>query len=222
MKAVLFDLDMTLVDHVSAVHAALSAWLPERGVTAGPDRSALWLELEELHFPFAASGEITVGEHRRRRARDFFTTLGVPLAEDDLDAAFAGYLVHYERSWVAFDDALSTLRGIVAAGVRTAVVTNGMLDQQRRKVAVTGLADVCGPVFASDDLGLAKPDPAMFAEVCRRLGVAPHDATMVGDNYDLDVLGARAAGLRGIHLDRGGTHRVDDPDRVTTLADLTY
>lgn len=85
------------------------------------------------------------------------------------------------------------------------MVTNGQAGQQQAKLVATGLADVCGPVLASTRLGVAKPDPRAYAAACARMSVAPARALMVGDNYELDVVAARAAGLRAVHLDRDGS-----------------
>ena len=103
-------------------------------------------------------------------------------------------------------------------GAALGIVTNGEGEPQRAKLAAIGVADHFPVVIASAEAGVAKPDPAIFALACERLGVAPHEAAHVGDRLDLDAHGAAAAGLRGVWLDRRRTG--DAAAGVTTIATL--
>lgn len=100
------------------------------------------------------------------------------------------------------------------------MLTNGDFAQQTAKLTATGLFDHCGPVLASSALPAAKPDRRAFTEACRRLDVDPAQVLMVGDNYEIDILGARAAGLSAIHLDRSARRPGPDRERISTLNDL--
>jgi putative hydrolase of the HAD superfamily len=90
-----------------------------------------------------------------------------------------------------------------------ALVTNGPSDLQRRKLALTGLAEHFDVVVASCDVGAGKPDPAMFAVALEALGVAAEDAVMVGNDVDRDIAGAAAAGVRSLWIQHGGDARAD-------------
>ena len=74
-------------------------------------------------------------------------------------------------------------------------------------------------MFASSQLPAVKPDRRAYIEACR-LHVDPAHALMVGDNYELDVLAARAAGPSAIHLDRFADRPEPTGDRISTLHDL--
>jgi putative hydrolase of the HAD superfamily len=222
LTAVLFDLDGTLLDHDGASAAALRAWLPAYGIGPADTELAipLWFELEQRHYPAWGRGEISFAEQRRRRTRDFFGALSIPVRAEELDAVFARYLTSYEAAWTAFDDAAPALLRVRASGLRAGVLTNGDLEQQTAKVTRTGLDGHCGPVFASSALPAAKPDRRAFAEACRRLDARPDQVLMVGDNYEIDILAARAAGLTAVHLDRAGRHPEPDPERISSLDGL--
>lgn len=223
LAAVIFDLDGTLLDHDAAAEAALRSWLPEYSLTAEEIDALvpLWFAAEERHYPAWRSGEISFQEQRRRRLRDFLPAAGVPVDEERLDAVFQGYLTGYEQGWRAYDDARDALLRVQDAGLAVGVLTNGDGDQQRSKVRATGLADLCGTVFASAELPAAKPDPRAYAAACEGLGVDPAQTLMVGDNYDLDVVAARAAGLDALHLDRAGLHGDPACSCLRDLASLT-
>lgn len=222
VDAVIFDLDGTLVDHVGSVTAALHGWLPSLGVVATDGLADAWFDAEERHFPAWRSRQISFAEQRRRRLRDFLPLIGIDPGDDkDLDAIFAGYLASYEASWTKFTDVDAALNALDDAGLKTAVLTNGTVEQQTAKLKAVGLRGRTGPVFAAEELGAAKPDPSTYLTVCTQLDVHPGAALHVGDLYELDVLAPRAAGLQAVHLDRADRGPHDEEHRITSLDQLS-
>jgi putative hydrolase of the HAD superfamily len=227
-EAVLFDLDATLMDHdaarVAGLATHLAEWLPdvEAGELARLDEE--WRRLEALHYDEYTSGACSFAEQRRRRVRGMHDSLGHALPSDaDADAWFASYLGRYRAQWRAFEDVVTALDALCAAHPQLAlgIVTNGEGEPQRAKLAAIGVADRFAAVIASGEAGIAKPDAAIFALACERLGVEPARTAHVGDRLDLDAQAASAAGLHGIWLDRRGTeHAPPDVTRITTLHEL--
>lgn len=85
-----------------------------------------------------------------------------------------------------------------------ALVTNGLSDLQREKVAVSGLGARFQAIIVSGEVGHGKPEPQAFHAACSALAVPPEAAIMVGDSIDRDVRGARAAGLPVVWVNRDG------------------
>jgi len=229
VRAVLFDLDGTLMDHDGARGAGLAAHLGDRHPELARDElarlDAEWLRLEARHYDEYAAGRCSFRAQRRRRVRGLHAALGLgPPADAEADAWFAGYLACYRSRWRAFDDVLPALAALAAAYPDAAlgVITNGEGEIQRAKLAAIGLGERFPLVVASSEAGCAKPDSAIFALACERLGVAPADAACVGDRLDLDAHGAAAAGLRGIWLDRAASGAdAGGVATITTLAGLS-
>lgn len=221
VRAVVFDLDATLVDHVGAATAGLRAWLAERGVEPDEALVAQWFALEEEHFARWRDGEISHDEQRRERLRAFLPLVGEPVgAPEELDEQFAGFLAAFRRHWRAFEDAADVLGALRGGGITTAVLTNGVEALQRDKLVHLRLADAVGPLFAADALGVAKPRPGAFTAVCERLGREPAEVVYVGDDHAVDVLGARSAGLRAVLVDRTGTAPPGERCVVRSLREL--
>ncbi|WP_436527426.1 HAD family hydrolase [Actinoplanes sp. HUAS TT8] len=216
LTGVLFDLDGTLGDHDTSVATALTAWLPTVGMVADDATIARWHEVAETHLAAWRRREVDYPEQRRRRLRD----LGFAYGNPALDQIFAGYLVEYEKAYHAYDDVTEALAEIAERDLKVAVLTNGSAQQQQGKLARMGLADL-GPVWTPDDLGMAKPDPGAFRGAVARWGLRPGEVLSLGDRHDLDVLAARAAGLRAVHLDRPGIGPMDEPHRIRSLRELT-
>jgi putative hydrolase of the HAD superfamily len=113
-------------------------------------------------------------------------------------------------------EALSLLR---ASGRRLAVVSNanGTVELLLRRL---GLAAAFDAVLDSAVERIEKPDPRLFERALERLGV-PRQATLhVGDMYHIDVVGARAAGLRAVLVDSDGLYPDADCPRVPSLLAL--
>lgn len=89
---------------------------------------------------------------------------------------------------------------------RVGVLTNGLPQVQRAKVAALALAPLVDAVVYAHEVSEGKPDPAAFHEACLTLGVTPARAVMAGDDPWCDIDGARAAGLRTVRV-RRGAHR---------------
>ncbi|WP_327004669.1 HAD hydrolase-like protein [Dactylosporangium sp. NBC_01737] len=146
VQGVLLDLDGTLLDHEAAVTTALLRWLPTVGVEPAGPALALWRTVQERHLRDWRAGRITFQQQRRRRVRDFLVAVDRPTGDDDrLDLLFAGFLRGYEQSWAPYTDAAPALEALRRAGLRTAVLTNGIEEQQTAKLARIGLLDRAGP-----------------------------------------------------------------------------
>ena len=222
LRGVLFDLDGTLVDQDGAVTAALRSWLPRLGVDPTAEVQDFWLECQERHLVAWRERRISFPEQRRRRLRDFLPAVGVSYVDDELDAVFEGYLRAYEQAWRRFDDVDDALAVVAAAGLAVAVLTNGTIEQQNDKLARVGLAGRVGPVYTVEDLGVAKPHAGAFLGACERWGLPPARVLSIGDRHDLDVVAARAAGLRAVHLDRHDAGPAHERHRIRSLAELSF
>jgi HAD superfamily hydrolase (TIGR01493 family) len=113
------------------------------------------------------------------------------LAEDLYDRSQAS------GAWQPYPDAEETLHALRGRGIPVAVVSNIGWDM-RPVFRDHGVDDLVDAYILSFECGVAKPDPRIFQLACDRLGVAPGDALMVGDDRVSDV-GAAALGCR-LHL----------------------
>jgi putative hydrolase of the HAD superfamily len=211
IRVALFDLDDTLFAHREAVERGLAAHraaLGDEFAEADDDAENLrWYELEERHYHQYLTGELDFLGQRRARARSFVTPYGLVLATDaEADAWFDSYLVHYENNWTLHDDTLPCLDALTAEPdpLSIGLITNGDIGFQTAKLRGTGLLPRIEHIIASGELGISKPDAAIFAHACEVFDCEPGEAAYIGDRLATDALGAAAAGLLGVWLDRPG------------------
>jgi putative hydrolase of the HAD superfamily len=173
----------------------------------------------------AAFREAFREEKRRARPQDrawwrrvvdrSYAPFGEPTDPDGLFADLYEWFAQPE-AWRLFPDAADALPVLAARGLRLGVISNwdvrlpGLLAGHE----ATRRLD---PVIVSGVVGAEKPDPAIYRAALEAAGVAPEQALMIGDDYEADVAGARAAGLSAILLDRSRTAR----DSIPALTSLT-
>ena len=119
------------------------------------------------------------------------------------DRLAALYPVERRLRYAPFPDVLPVL-AVLKTRYRLGVITNGPSDLQRTKLARSGL-DAWFPVqVISREVGVAKPDPRIFAIALERLGVTAAEAVYVGDSPKHDIQGAHASGIKAVWLQRDG------------------
>ena len=127
-------------------------------------------------------------------------------------------------------EVLTALKTRYRLGVISNTVGSGdaELADALEKAGILGLIDA---IVTSRDFGKAKPDPAIYVEGARRLGVPLDETVMVGDRLDTDVAGALNAGIPGIWLRHSGalpipgiqpTHVIDGLAELPGWLDVTY
>ena len=182
-RAVLFDLDGTLLDTIADLADAANLMLAELG---RPLRSQ-----HEIHS-FVGKGLPKLVERcLTERAQE------VP-AEAVVEAAISVFRRHYERvngmRTTIYPGVVDTLQALRQRNIRLAVVTNKPAAFTLPLLERTGLAVHFDTVISGDTLPVKKPDPAMVLLACERLDVAPGEALMIGDSAN-DALSAQGAGI---------------------------
>lgn len=119
-----------------------------------------------------------------------------------------------------YDESLDVLEAVRARGIRTALITNGPSGLQRAKLAATTPSDAFDAVIVSGEVGVRKPEAAIFALALDALGATAAEALHVGDNRVADVAGARDAGLTAVWIDRVRDGRTTDAAHHV-IGDLT-
>jgi putative hydrolase of the HAD superfamily len=141
-------------------------------------------------------------EYRREAWRRALADHGIgdgALAEELAERFGAERRARHE-TFADAEPAIDALAGRYAV----ALVTNGASCLQREKLAASGLAHRFDAVVAGGDVGIGKPDRAIFERALEAVGAGPHEAVMVGNNLEKDVDGAIGAGLRAIWINREG------------------
>jgi putative hydrolase of the HAD superfamily len=233
VKAILFDLDQTLTDQESAFVSAREAVAKYAASRRSLDPVRLAQSVEDIEYRIChehptrpltralrvGGRDLMWGDTTGTRpefqpvaswVEEFrLTVWSTALAEQnaiapDLVRDLALRFPEEMRARItAYPDALPTVRQL-SAKYRLAIVTNGLPTSQRWKLSRAGLDGLFSTVVVSGDLGVAKPSARLFLTALDRLCVNPSEAVVVGDNLELDVQGAKGAGIQSVWLNRDG------------------
>lgn len=191
MAAVIFDFGGVIWNMRWDVCRALEAahGLPDGSIFATLYRCPAWQEVERGR-----------GDREAWRAG----------ARAALEAAVGRSLPSLHDEWRAaqgpIDQNLALMRAL-RPPYRLGVLSNADITLRSRLSGIPGVVDLFDDIVCSAEVGLAKPEPAIYALACERLGVAPAASVFV-DDAESNVQAAEAAGLRGI------LHRVDRGDNL--------
>jgi putative hydrolase of the HAD superfamily len=218
-RAVLFDALGTLVA-LEPPWPSLRRTLRDRhGIEISEQRAKEAMQAEMSYYrDHHAEGAdaASLAQLRRRCAavlREHLPEAG-SIALDDLTEVLLDAL-----RFTPYPDAAPTLAALRRAGLRLAVVSNW--DCSLRSVlAEVGLAAAVDEVVVSAEVGVEKPDARIFAAALAKLRRGPEESLFVGDSIDVDIVGARSAGLRAVLLDRAATPAEHRSERIFSLADL--
>ena len=213
IAAVLFDAGNTLLflDYerlAREVGPAVGVPLTEQGLEAQSSEAALQLERSDTSDHDRAS----------RYLESLFLLAGVPreklgIVRDTL------LRLHGERHlWSAMHPGTpAALARMRQAGLRLGVVSNsdGRVEEA---LAAAGIRANFEVIVDSRLVGFEKPDPRIFQAALEPLGIAPEGALYVGDIYEVDVIGARRAGMDVVLLDPAGNHAGRDVQTVSSIA----
>lgn len=225
--AILFDAGGVLImPDPMAIGAVLDGWTGPRPV--GAYHRAHYLALSTLERSVLIEGATHLESvdwtvYRRTYA----SSVGV--ADGDLDAAVTAM----NRIWspimwrFRIEETMGALWQLRRLGVPMGVVSNasGQVEHSLRYEGVcqvgvgAGVQMVC--VIDSDVVGVAKPDPAIFAPAMSALGDPdPARVAYIGDSFINDVAGAAAAGLTPLHLDPYDDYADFSHERIASVHDL--
>jgi len=224
LKAVLFDIDDTLFDRKSALKEILrgiTKRLPDLFYGIQEERvTKAFIEADRFaleEFNKGASGGIV----RKKRSVRFLSILG--LSEDFSDRITKMYIDAYPGVSASVKDARPVVEKL-AEQFPLGVISNAFPDIQYKKLESLGIRNLFQSILLSEEVGIRKPDRAIFNKAARCLGMQTEECLFVGDSYDTDIVGAKRSGMKACWFNRNGKEIVDEdvvPDfEITELSEL--
>lgn len=189
LRAICFDLDGTLIGFRANYQELLARMLERLGVR---ERQAEFIA--EYDRAIRLEGAMTF----RRAVEMALGQVGLAIPSDMDDFAVEAVSL-YAAGIELLPGAIELLEFFPQP---KAIITNGPSDMQWAAIRKVGIERYFKAIVVSGDpeVAVRKPNPRIFAIACRRLGVSPAEALMIGDHLEADVQGAIAFGMQGIYL----------------------
>ncbi|MFC1627857.1 HAD-IA family hydrolase [Gemmatimonadota bacterium] len=221
IRAVIFDLDNTLIDFMRMKDEAVKA-AADAMVDVGLD-----MTMEEV-----IEGIEEVYSRKGIEYQQVFDDFLIErLGEIDWQVLAAGVLAYRRRReahLVLYPHTQTTLVRLVKMGIQLAVVTDAPRREAWMRLVALGIHNLFDVVVTFEDTGKQKPDPAPFERALEFLGIEAAEALMVGDWAERDMTGAARLGIGTVFarygdvfntVDPGADHEIDDIAELVEIVD---
>ena len=195
LKAVLMDIDDTLLDFGKCAEQAIRIGFAERGFPFDDSTYATFTRINDVLWQQIERGELTTQQLFEFRWNRIFEALGIEADGTVFEQRFLDLL--YEIA-IPVDGADEVCRHLKEKYILCAA-SNAFHDQQLNRLAMSGLLPYFDHVFVSESLGYRKPEKAFF-DACRAPlpGVAAEECVMIGDSLTADIAGGKNACMKTI------------------------
>jgi FMN phosphatase YigB (HAD superfamily) len=227
IRAVFFDAGLTLIHSQPTLAERYIQALEQRGIAATVEQvqaalkraGALMLEASRAD-PDIWAADDKVQKHWQDFYVNAFRDLGAgPASEACAQALYDLY--NRPGAWSLFPDVLPTLKRLHVRGYVIGVISDWATSLPANILLPLGVGPYIDFMVVSATMREAKPSSGLYREALARAGAHPHEAVHVGDSYVNDILGARAAGIAGVLLDRDRLYNEPlDCPRIVSLEEL--
>jgi putative hydrolase of the HAD superfamily len=225
-KAVFFDLYQTLVRYEPPREETEAKVLQDLGIEVSP---------AALIRPIIVADEFIYNEIARRplsaRPKEekmalYLQYQEILLREADIECSqkviysLLGAMQQAKMELVLFDDVAPALDELKSRGLVLGLISNVEQDMNETLTRLN-LPAWLTVVVTSQDASAAKPRPEIFHYALEKAGLKPAEAIYIGDQYQVDVIGARGAGIKAILIDRNDYYQnITDCPRIRSLGEV--
>jgi putative hydrolase of the HAD superfamily len=214
IKAIVFDLDNTLVDFMAMKKQAIDAAI-DAMVDAG-------LEFERAEIKDRID---TIYKERGIEYQQVFDDLIFGIFQKIDHRVLAAGIIAYRRAREAalkpYPHVTATLMELSRRGIKLALLSDAPSREAWLRLCYINFHHIFSNVVTFDDTGERKPSPKPFKKALELLGVEPHEALMVGDWPERDVKGAKAVGMKTAFARYGDTFGTIEHDADYELKDIS-
>lgn len=214
IKAIVFDLDNTLVDFMKMKRRSIEEAIPAM-IDAG-----LKITSEEANR--------IIDEIYKERGIEYQQVFDVLLQRilnkvdyKILACGIIAYRRAREASLIPYPHVYLTLNQLLKMGIKMGVLSDAPVKEAWLRLAFLNFQHTFDAVVTIDDTGERKPNPAPFLKILERLEVRPDEALMVGDWAERDIQGAKKVGMKTAFAKYGDTFDTEKHDADFELADIS-
>ncbi|EXB27950.1 HAD family hydrolase [Acinetobacter courvalinii] len=203
-KAVIFDLDQTLLDRITSLKRFLRWQINFFQLVSTMKKEFFiqrFLELDD-------NGKIWKDSVYQQLIHEF------SIDHVTHDMLLASYINDFNKFSCCFKNVENTIIELKEQGYLIGLISNGRTPFQEHNFYALGLTEFFSSIIVSEAVGLRKPDPEIFLLGCKELGVCPQNCIFVGDNELADIQGAKAVRMKTIFFH-------PDPSIRSLIADAT-
>jgi putative hydrolase of the HAD superfamily len=223
-KHLFFDLDRTLWDFDQNSKQALIQLFSEAKLHQSS------LDFEEFHDHYVdvnarlwqAYGKKEISKEHLRNERFRKTLNKWKLDDEKLVTHFSdGYVEISPKQTILFPNTIETLEELKQSGYIMHIITNGFQEVQYTKLENCKLLSYFDIIVCSEEIGINKPAAEIFHYSMKKANTTSKNSTMIGDDYEVDILGAERVGMRTFHFNpQINETQIKHVNQITNLGQL--
>lgn len=214
IKAVVFDLDNTLMDFMKMKKMAIDAAIPamvDAGLEITPETANKLIdEIYKEH-----------GIEYQQVFDDFLSRVLKKVDYKILSAGIVAYRRAREASLIPYPHVYATLNKLLKLGIKMGIVSDAPVKEAWLRLAYLNFHHIFDAVVTYDDTGKRKPEAAPFKLILKKLDISPSEALMVGDWEERDIVGAAKIGMKTAFARYGDTFDTVKHSADYELADIS-
>lgn len=221
IKAVLFDIDNTLLDFDACVQECMREGFEAFGL--GQYREEMFGVFQKINSEMWKSidqGTMSFEELLETRWNRIFAELNITFDGRRFENFFIDFLF---ESAIPIPGSIQILESLKNRYILCAA-SNGPCRQQINRLTKAGMLPMFSKLFISEEIGASKPSSEFFAHCMRALNeqtpILPDEVLMVGDSLSADITGALSFGMKACHFDRIGINSPSSPRADYTIHSL--
>lgn len=210
IKAIFFDLDDTLHDHLYPFSKAFKKIFPV--LNQQIDVESLYKKFRDysdLLWKNYSNQELTLEELRKNRIVMALKFFQKEITNEKAGQFQADYELNLGKLQL-FSEVPELIGYLKEKGIQVGIITNGPVEHQLNKINSLGLTSYISRdyIFISDEVGVAKPNIQIFHHVGQRVNILPSEMLYIGDSWPNDVVAPIEAGWRSVWFN----HRKRQPN----------
>lgn len=214
IKAVVFDLDNTLMDFMKMKQRAIEEAIPamvDAGLEITTERANQLIS--EIYKE--------KGIEYQQVFDEFLNKVLKKVDYKILSAGIVAYRRAREASLIPYPHVYSTLYSLLKMGIRMGILSDAPVKEAWLRLAYLNFHQIMDTVVTFNDTMVRKPDPAPFKLLLKKMNVAPNEALMVGDWVERDIIGAAKVGMKTAFARYGDTFNTKSHNADYELNDIS-
>jgi putative hydrolase of the HAD superfamily len=211
IKAVLFDLDGTLLDRDESVKKFIHNQYDRLNRVVGHIPREIYIK---RFIVLDQRGYVWKDKVYQQLVSEF------QISEKTWEELLHDYITEFKHHCVPFPNLNTTLEKLKNSHIRLAIITNGRGQFQLDNIKALGIEKYFDTILISEWEGMKKPNPEIFIRAVKQLNVSPEQSIFVGDHPENDVKAAQNVGMKGIWKRDLQWNQVEADYILDDLADL--
>ena len=220
IKHVFFDLDHTLWDFEYNSEKTFAHIFEQNKIDVNfNDFMKEYIPINKKYWKLFREEKVSKSDLRFNRLKESFNELKFNAGDFLINQLAEQYIDYLPTNKTLFEGAFEVLE-YLNKKYQLHIITNGFEEVQHKKIKNSNISPYFDKIITSEKAGVKKPNPKIFNYAMALTNAIPKESIMIGDNFEADILGAKAVGMHTIFCEFNGEIATEEVLSITKLIEL--